>query len=321
MLQSGGSPSIMVSVMIITYNHERYIRAALDSVLEQQVSFPIEIVIGEDCSTDGTRAILCDYAAQYPARIRLLLHEQNLGVSHNWEITMRECRGKYIALLEGDDYWTIPHKLQKQVDFLEAHSDYSMCFHNARVVYENAQHARESHPMTVRAHSEFTLDDVTRDWSIATAAVMFRSKLMRDVPAWVHESVVVDLPVFALLASRGRVGYLPDEMSVYRVNIGGVTNTSQQEAFLLSLARMHSYLDQELNFICHHNLSVKIANNYTSLAGLMNNEGKYAAARHYLVQAWRIRAKVHALPTKEEFKNLIISLFPFLYRAARSVIR
>ena len=321
MSQSADIPGVMVSVMIITYNHERYIQAALDSILGQQVSFPIEIVIGEDCSTDGTRAMLREYNTQYPNLIRLLLRKHNLGVSHNWESTMQECKGKYIALLEGDDYWTSPCKLQKQVDFLEAHSDYSMCFHNARVVYENGQPPQASHPMTMHTQSEFTLDDVTRDWSIATAAVMFRRELMREVPAWVHESVVVDLPVFAMLASSGRVGYLPDEMSVYRVNIGGVTNTSLQEAFLLSLVRMHGYLDRELNFVYHHNLSVKIANNYASLAGLMNNEGKYANARYYLVQAWRIRAKVQALPTKEELKNLVASLFPSLYRATRSVIR
>lgn len=321
MYQSVEFSGVMVSIMVITYNHEQYIRAALDSILGQQLSFSFEIVIGEDCSTDGTRAILCEYEAQYPTLIRLLLRKHNLGVSYNWENAMQECKGKYIALLEGDDYWVSPHKLQKQVDFLEAHSDYSMCFHNARVVYENAQHPRASHPMTMHAQSEFTLDDITRDWSIATAAVVFRGELMREIPAWVHESVVVDLPVFALLASRGRVGYLPDEMSVYRVNSGGITNTSQQEAFLLGLARMHDYLDHEIHFVCHHNLSVKIANNYASLAGLMNNEGKYAAARYYLMQAWRTRARIQALPTKEEFKNLIISLFPWLYRAIRSVMR
>ena len=317
MHQSVARSRPLLSVMVITYNHEPYIRAAMDSILQQQVNFPIEIVVGEDCSTDGARAILREYETRHPAIIRILARERNLGVSHNWESTLQACRGKYIALLEGDDYWTAPHKLQQQVDFLEAHSDYSLCFHNARVVYEHAQPPRASHPMTRHAHSAFTLDDVTRDWSIATATVVFRRELLREIPAWVHESVVVDLPTFALLASRGRVNYWPEEMSVYRVNSGSVTNTEQQEAFLLGLARMHDYLDKELDFTCHRNLTVKIANNYASLAGLMNNEGKYTAARKYLFQSWRMRAAIRALPTREEVKALAISLCPALYRIAR----
>ena len=317
MYQSVTCSNLMLSVLVITYNHEYYIRAALDSVIQQQVNFPIEIVVGEDCSTDGTRAILFEYESRYPTVIRLLFREHNLGISHNWENTMQECKGKYIALLEGDDYWTAPHKLQKQVDFLESHPDYSMCFHNARVTYDYAQPPRASHPMTRHAQSAFTLDDVTRDWSIATATGVFRSELLRGIPGWVHESVIVDLPVFALLASRGMVEYLPEEMSVYRVNDGGVTNIARQETLLLGLVRMHGHLDKELNFVCHHNLAVKTANNYASLAGLMNNEGKYKAARNYLLQSWRIRAAIRVLPTREEVKALAISLFPSLYRITR----
>ena len=305
--------------MVITYNHERYIRAALDSIVEQQTTFALEVVIGEDCSTDGTRAILLEYQARHPALIRLLLHEHNLGVSHNWETTVRACRGKYIALLEGDDYWISPHKLQKQVDFLEVRPDFSLCFHRTRVEYEAASLVRTSPLVASHAKTELTLDDVTREWSIATASVVFRCEHLRKLPGWVHDSVVVDLPVFALLASRGRVGYLPEEMAVYRVNAGGVTNTVRQEDFLLGLAHMHKCLDQELGFICHHNLTLKIANNYASLAGLMNNEGKYKAARHYLWQAWRTRAGLGAGPTKEELKALVISLFPALLRFVQPV--
>ena len=310
MPQSGDSSDLMLSIMVITYNHEHYIRAALESIIEQQTAFSIEVVVGEDCSTDGTRAILLEYQARYPTLIRLLLHEHNLGVSHNWETTMQACRGKYIALLEGDDYWTSPQKLQKQVDFLETHPDFSMCFHNTRIKYEEDSPRRASPLVTTHAKTELTLDDVTRDWSIATATVVFRRELLQTVPEWVHNSVVVDLPVFALLASRGRVGYLLGEMSVYRVHAGGVTSTDRQETFLLSLAHMHGCLDRELNFVCHRNLTLKVANNYASLAGLMNNQGNYNAARHYLWQAWRTRAGVGAWPTKEELKALIITFLP-----------
>lgn len=310
MSQIDDCTEIMLSIMVITYNHERYLRAALDSIVEQQTVYSMEVVIGEDCSTDTTRVILLEYQARHPSLIRLLLHEQNLGVSHNWETTLQACRGKYIALLEGDDYWTSPHKLQKQIDFLEARPDFSLCFHRTRVEYEATSSVRASPLVAAHAKTELTLDDVTREWSIATASVVFRHELMRELPGWVHDSVVVDLPVFALLASRGRVGYLPEEMAVYRVNTGGVTNTAQQENFLLGLAHMHKRLNQELGFAYHYNLSLKISNNYASLAGLMNNEGKYKAARRYLWQAWRTRAGQGVRPGKEEAKILAVSLLP-----------
>ena len=305
--------------MVVTYNHERYIRAALDSIVAQQTTFVVEVVIGEDCSTDGTRAILLEYQARYSVLIRLLLHERNLGVSRNWETTLRACRGKYIALLEGDDYWTSPHKLQRQVDFLESRPDFSLCFHGARVEYEATLPKHTSAIRAAHAKAELTLDDVTKEWSMATATVVFRHEHLRELPGWVHESVVVDLPAFALLASRGRVGYLPGEMAVYRVHAGGVTNTARQEDFLLGLAHMHKCLDQELGFACHHNLTLKIANNYASLAGLMNNGGNYKAARHYLWRAWQTRASLGVGPAKAEIKTLVASLFPALVRLAQLV--
>lgn len=319
MSQTSNRAAVMLSVMVITYNHERYIRAALDSIVAQQTTFVMEVVIGEDCSTDGTRAVLLEYQARHPALIRLLLPERNLGVSQNWEATLQACRGKYIALLEGDDYWTSPHKLQKQVDFLEARPDFSLCFHGARVEYEAAWAGRATPIRAVHAKTELTLDDITREWAMATASVVFRREHLKALPGWVHESVVVDLPAFALLASRGRVGYLPGEMAVYRVHAGGVTNTTRQEEFLLGLVHMHKCLDQELGFTRHRNLTLKIADNYASLAGLMNNRGNYKAARRYLWRAWQTRAGLGVRPAKAEIKTLVVSWFPALARLAQLV--
>ena len=99
-------PDVKVSVAMITYNHERFIAQAIESVLMQQTDFAVELVIGEDCSTDKTRAIVCAYGERYPERIRLLLPERNQGMIPNFVATMNACQGQYIALLEGDDYWT-----------------------------------------------------------------------------------------------------------------------------------------------------------------------------------------------------------------------
>ena len=126
-----------VSVLVITYNHEKFIAQALDSVLMQETDFIYEIIVGEDCSSDQTRKIVLAYGEKYPDKVRLLLPEQNLGMMYNFITTYRACRGQYIAILEGDDYWTSDRKLQKQVDFLDSHQDCTACFHNVNVVYES----------------------------------------------------------------------------------------------------------------------------------------------------------------------------------------
>jgi glycosyltransferase involved in cell wall biosynthesis len=304
----------MVSVLMVTYNQDSYIRAAMESVIMQEVAFEYEIVIGEDYSTDQTRTILLEYQQKYEKKIRLLFHEKNLGVSRNWEYTMHQCCGKYIAILEGDDYWTNPHKLQKQVDFMEAHPDFSMCFHNARILYEGSASPPASHLMTEEIKPEFTLSDVTGKWQVATASVMYRRALMPDLPAWVHDTVVVDLPLFATLASRGRVGFLNEEMSVYRVNSGGVTQTAKKETFLLNLIRMYTQLDQHLAMKQHRNLTQKVADSYLALASLMNSQHRHVEAKQYLKRAFKSLLSVRIIPQADMFKALAISLMPALYQ-------
>ncbi|HND88872.1 MAG TPA: glycosyltransferase, partial [Saprospiraceae bacterium] len=124
----------LVSVCMITYKQEAYIGKAIESVLMQQTDFPIELVIGEDASPDGTLRICQHYQALHPDKIRLMTGEKNMGFSWNFARTLWATRGEYIALLEGDDYWTDPLKLQKQVDFLRKSPDFNLHFHNAHLL-------------------------------------------------------------------------------------------------------------------------------------------------------------------------------------------
>jgi glycosyltransferase involved in cell wall biosynthesis len=116
----------LVSVHMITYNHAPYIAKAIEGILQQKTDFPIELVIGEDCSTDGTREIVFDFQRRYPDIVRVITSETNVGMMPNGLRTDRACRGRYVAYCEGDDYWPHPEKLRKQVAFLEAHSDYGL---------------------------------------------------------------------------------------------------------------------------------------------------------------------------------------------------
>ena len=125
MMESKGNPSseaVLASVAVLTYNHERFIRQCLDSILEQKVCFKYEIVVVDDCSTDSTRDILRDYAQSH-LNIRLYLNPENQGISKNNNLVLSLCKGTYVAMLEGDDYWIDPDKLQRQVDFLNSHED------------------------------------------------------------------------------------------------------------------------------------------------------------------------------------------------------
>ena len=127
----------LVSVWITAYNHEKYIAEALDGVLNQQTNFDYEIVLGEDGSTDRTREIVLAYQKKYPGKFKLFLPEKNMGMLEITKPTFEMCTGKYIAFLDGDDYWTDPLKLQKQVDLLEANPDISFCYHNAKGYYQD----------------------------------------------------------------------------------------------------------------------------------------------------------------------------------------
>lgn len=125
----------LVSIVCITYNHEPYLRQALDSFLMQKTSFAYEIVLAEDCSTDGTRKICEEYAAEHPDIIHYIWSDNNVGAVENEARAIRAAKGKYIALCEGDDYWTDENKLQKQADFMESHPEYSVTFHRYKIHY------------------------------------------------------------------------------------------------------------------------------------------------------------------------------------------
>lgn len=134
---------VMVSVFMTVYNHERWVAQAIEGVLNQRTTFHYQLIIGEDCSTDNSRAICIDYKNRYTDKIILLLNERNLGMSANAANVSAHCIGKYVAVCEGDDYWTDPFKLQKQVDFLESHPDYSACYHSVKIIDENGRERTE----------------------------------------------------------------------------------------------------------------------------------------------------------------------------------
>lgn len=219
-------PYPKVSVALWTYNHEQFIAQAIESVLMQQTDFEYELIIGEDCSTDGTRAIVVEYFQKYPERIRPLLHEHNVGGAANSIAVLNACRGQYVALLDGDDYWTDPRKLQKQVNFLEAHPEYSHCFHPVFWLEHATGQISVSYYGAPGIKQYYTLDDLLEYSNfVPTASVVFRSHLISEIPDWFSLCPVGDLPLHILnLCNSGqdKVGFIDEPMAVYRRHSGGV---------------------------------------------------------------------------------------------------
>ena len=212
-----------VSVHMITYNHVKLIAQAIVSVLMQETDFPVELVIGEDCSTDGTRSVVQAYANKYPNVIRAVLPDHNLGMHKNFEAVRAACRGEYVALLEGDDYWTDSAKLKKQIAFLNRHGDFSLCFHSCTVY--NKRDGKDQKWVLPQGLKKdiFETEDIIGPWFIPTASILFRNYDDFELPAWVENCQSGDLPFLLLMSLRGKFKYLDVSMSVWRLHSGGVS--------------------------------------------------------------------------------------------------
>lgn len=320
-----------VSVVMIAYNVEKYIRQSIDSVLAQEVDFGYEIVVGEDCSTDSTREILAEYAAKYPETMRVILREQNLGMNPNFFATYSACRGEYIALLDGDDYWTSPVKLKKQVDFLQRHLECSVCFHNAVVVYEDE--AEKVHPfhmpepkqrLSARIpQARSGLEQIVKGNFLQTGSVMYRAGLVRELPNWVFGMPTFDWPLHILHAERGDIGYIDEVLSAYRVHSGGFWSSNLSHYRTVeeadSMIGAYSAIDRYLGGKYRAVMQPGLAYLYARAMKLAAAGNDYPRASGYAAQF------LGALPYRNRVRErFAISLFlrgkaPRVYRVARSV--
>lgn len=211
----------LVSVCCTTYNQETYIRDAIEGFLMQRTTFPIEIIIHDDASTDNTANIVRDYAGRFPQLIFPIFQKENQyskGIKPAAAYSWPKAKGKYIALCEGDDYWTDELKLQKQVDFLEANETVSFCFHNAQIHFCDKGLIK---PFNSKLKGGFytTNSLLWKGWIIPTASLVFRKEcLPAPIPGWFHAVTSADYSLELLLSVKGHFYYLNDFMSVYRKN-------------------------------------------------------------------------------------------------------
>lgn len=238
-------PEPLVSVHVSTYQHADFIRDCLDGVLMQETDFPMEIIIGEDESDDGTREICKEYADRHPDKIRLFLHRRENNISIHGRPTGRfqftysqfVARGRYIATCEGDDYWTDPAKLQKQVEFLESNPGYVLSYHDAVIINESDRVLHQSR-LPERLTRDLDSQELTCSPVLPTLSMCFKNKL-KKFPHEYFNVMNADIMLIALLGRHGKGHYQKDvEPAAYRKHDGGMW-TSEEDIFQVR-ARMHT---------------------------------------------------------------------------------
>lgn len=269
----------LVSVHLLTYNHAKFIAQSIESVVNQQTTFPFEIVIGDDRSTDGTSQIVDQYAAKYPEIIKVVRGEKNGGPQPNSIRILENCQGKYMAALEGDDYWIDPLKLQKQTDFMENNPDFSICFTNTKVEFFD----NDQEPYLLNEGIEkdvFELKDLiaeTEVWFMGTATLFYTMSSIFPVQPWFHKTKSGDIPMIMLAARFGKIKYLPDVTAAYRRHTAGASNTDHKDdaVFLENRIMMYSNLDRDTGHKFHDKFKRNLGGWYYLLLNSKQYKGLY----------------------------------------------
>ena len=216
---------VKLTVVTTTYNHEKYIKQALNGFVMQVTNFPFEVRICDDCSTDKTRDIIEEYRIKYPNIIKPIYNDTNIGPMDNFIRTLSTVNTEYVALCDGDDFWTDSNKLQKQVDFLESHKDFSICFHQTKIFFEDSIEKEQIYPTGIP--EETTIDNlVSMSNYIPANTVVYRwmfynsSKVLKDI--FPQNIVPGDYYLHLLHAKTGKIYFMNEIMSQYRRHTSGM---------------------------------------------------------------------------------------------------
>ena len=277
----------VVSVFMLTYNQEQFIGQAIESILGQKTTFTIQLVIGEDCSTDASRAICERYATAFPDRIKLLPSlGKNIGLIANYVRTLKECNGSYIAICDGDDYWTDDLKLQKQVDFLENNQDYSIVYTAVNRLFENETQATYSY---VPAGAELGFEELVNNNFIHSVTALFRNipVSLDPVPTWLLEVPFGDWQTYLwTIKDGGKIYFINEVTAVYRMDIGVTSKfKTTNSAFLQTLVSILKKIYLDDNFKTKRNfINASILSKKRDVISSLNREGQFTAAFLFFIK-------------------------------------
>lgn len=264
----------------MAYNHQDFIAQAIESILMQKTSFDLELIIANDFSSDNTDSIIkkiIEKDNNAKEKIKYINNSKNIGMQPNFILAYNHCKGKYIAECEGDDYWTDPYKLQKQVDFLESNPEYAITFHKVKI-YNEIKEKFEEDTLNTFTNETTTLNDLLRGNYIRTVSTVFRnSRKLASLIEKLNDVTPGDWLVFIVTASTGKIRYINQEMAVYRVSYVGVWSTidNKQRKYYKEILNgyefLYNYLNKDDYTIVYHSHM-----HYIGLAAIINKEkGKY----------------------------------------------
>ncbi|CAM3987609.1 MULTISPECIES: glycosyltransferase family 2 protein [Flavobacterium] len=303
-----------LSVALITYNHEKYIREALDSILMQITDFDFEIIIGDDFSTDTTPNICCEYASKYP-NVKYESYKPNGGISSNWIKTISRCKGDYIALLEGDDFWTSSDKLQMQVDFLDTNKQYVFCYHGFDIKYQDNSRVYNNFRNKLNAEKkQIKFQDSMQICYTQTLTVVFRKgsynlHLLEGLS-------VCDRYFYQLLLLNSSGFYLDNIMGSYRIHSSQVTfvqKKSDKSKFIDNIVFWERLLYLEISRPQRDILYLSLTKSYFNIyvhhsEGIFNNYLKRGLL-FYIKSFW----------SKENVKNRVTLLAILLFIKEKNI--
>lgn len=241
----------LISVIVTSYNHEKYIQQCMESILMQKGNFNVEIVIGDDCSTDGTMSILETYSEKYPKLIRILPNTTNLGITKNLKRCFDFCTGNFIAICEGDDYWIDEYKLQKQMVRLEKDKDLSMCFSPIILFFEDTQKFEPYIKPCGEIEKITSTDLIEFNYIGNFSCCMYRKRAIQKLPEGIFDLFAVDWIINISCGEVGDIGYLADYMSVYRKHRSGAWTGLPQHGRRSRLLQLVDEYDKVLNYRLH----------------------------------------------------------------------
>ncbi len=335
---------MMISVCMITYGHEKYIKEAIEGVLMQDCNFEVELLIADDCSPDNTDKIVADIQQNHMngSWINYTKHTENKGMMPNFVWALENCQGKYIALCEGDDYWTDPLKLQKQVDFLEANEDYALVFTNGKIDYSDSNHEKHliysDEKETNTIYSIFDLPKETTDIFklakgnyIHTAGVLFRNWIKDEgVPKYMQEVTIGDWPLHIRTATKGLIKFIDEDTFCYRVSNSGIySKKSRIDKIKMSLGQFapilnSTYFEDDVRNVIT-NYCIKCSETYINVC---NNESDYNFFKNLIAS---FNSSNDSLKTKliqildnknkrKQKKNLFQSIYYRLKRKIKNIL-
>ncbi|WP_257984515.1 glycosyltransferase family 2 protein [Neobacillus cucumis] len=285
--------NLLVSISCTTYNHEDYVTDAIESFLMQKTNFDFEILIHDDASTDGTSSIIKEFEEKYPDIIKPIYQTENQhlkGIKASG-INVKRAKGKYLAVCEGDDYWTDPYKLQKQVDYMESHPECSLCVHAGYVVSaSNKEIQRYSRPNKI--NKIYTAEEIIEFGGglFLTNSMLYRTELDRNRPGFFEKAPVGDYPLAINLALQGTVYYMDELMSAYRVGDSGSWTVSS-----------FSTIDNKIKHFDQISIMLNRINQYTNL--------QY----QHVITRTKKRIQFYLLVEQEKFKEALKEEFKFIY--------